>query len=56
MPSGDVAIARSFIDTRTRLPAGTTSRSRVFETDVRQMIDGKWRIVSLHYSAISAEE
>ncbi|MBT3624185.1 MAG: hypothetical protein HON77_00160 [Gammaproteobacteria bacterium] len=56
MPSGDVAIARSFIDTRTRLPAGTTSKSRVFETDVRQMIDGKWKIINPHYSRISTEE
>jgi ketosteroid isomerase-like protein len=56
MPSGDFAIATSFIDNRTRSADGTTSTSRAFETDVWQLIDGKWRIVSLHYSAISAEE
>jgi ketosteroid isomerase-like protein len=56
MPSGDFAIATSFIDNRTRSPDGTTSTSRAFETDVWQLIDGKWKIVSLHYSAISAEE
>ena len=56
MPSGDFAIATSFIDNRTRSADGTTSTSRAFETDVWQLIDGKWKIVSLHYSAISAEE
>ena len=56
MPSGDVAIATSFIDNRTRSDDGTTATSRAFETDVWQKIDGKWKIISLHYSGISAEE
>jgi ketosteroid isomerase-like protein len=56
MPGGDVAIATSFIDNRTRSPDGTTSTSRAFETDVWQKINGKWKIISLHYSGISAEE
>tara|TARA_B100000809_G_scaffold257452_1_gene299087 strand:+ start:345 stop:806 length:462 start_codon:yes stop_codon:yes gene_type:complete len=56
MPSGDVAIATSFIDNRTRSPDGTTSTSRAFETDVWQKIDGKWQIISLHYSGITEEE
>ncbi|MFT7289271.1 MAG: ketosteroid isomerase-like protein [Halieaceae bacterium] len=56
MPGGDIAIATSFIDNRTRSPNGTTSTSRAFETDVWQKIDGKWKIISLHYSGISAEE
>jgi ketosteroid isomerase-like protein len=56
LPHGDVAIATSFIDNRTRSPDGTTSTSRAFETDVWQKIDGKWQIIGLHYSRISAEE
>ena len=56
MPIGDVAIATSFIDNRTRSADGTTSTSKAFETDVWQKIDGKWRIISLHYSDISAQE
>ena len=56
MPGGDVAIATSFIDNRTRSPDGTTATSRAFETDVWQKIDGKWQIISLHYSGISADE
>ena len=56
MPGGDVAIATSFIENRTRSPDGTTSTSRAFETDVWQKIDGKWQIVSLHYSGITPEE
>lgn len=56
MPHGDVAIATSFIDNRTRSTDGTTSISRAFETDVWQLIDGRWKIVSLHYSGISTED
>jgi ketosteroid isomerase-like protein len=56
LPGGDVAVATSFIDNRTRSPDGTTSTSRAFETDVWQKIDGKWKIISLHYSVIAAEE
>ena len=56
LPGGDVAVATSFIDNRTRSPDGTTSTSRAFETDVWQRIDGEWKIISLHYSEISAEE
>ena len=52
IPSGNAAIVTSFIDNRTRSPDGTTSTSRAFETDVWQMIDGKWQIVSTHYSTI----
>ena len=56
MPGGDVAVATSFIDNRTRSPDGTTTTSRAYETDVWQEIDGKWQIISLHYSGIAAEE
>ena len=56
LPRGDVAIATSFIDNRTRSPDGTTSTSRAFETDVWQKINGNWQIISLHYSGITAEE
>lgn len=56
MPCGDVAIATSFIDNRTRAPDGSTSETRAFETDVWQKIDGNWKIISLHYSDVPAEE
>jgi ketosteroid isomerase-like protein len=56
MPGADVAVATSFIDNRTRSPDGTTATSKAFETDVWQKFDGKWKIISLHYSEISAEE
>ena len=52
MPSGDVVIATSFIDNRTRSPDETTTTLREFETDVWQKIDGKWKIISMHYSEI----
>ena len=50
MPGGEVAIATSFIDNRTRSADGSKMSSRAFETDVWQKIDGQWKIVSLHYS------
>jgi ketosteroid isomerase-like protein len=56
MPSGDVAIATSFIDNRTRAADGTKATSKAFETDVWQKIDGQWKIISLHHSGIPAEE
>ncbi len=56
MLSGDVAVATSFIDNRTRSPDGTKTTSKAFETDVWLKIDGEWKIISLHYSGISAEE
>ena len=56
MPGGDVAIATAFIDNRTRSPDGTKATSRAFETDVWQKTDGKWQVISLHYSGIPAQE
>lgn len=56
MPGGDVAVATSFVDNRTRAPDGTTSTVRAFETDVWQKIKGEWKIISLHYSVIPPPE
>ena len=56
LPCGDVAIATSFVDNRTRDPDGTKSTVKAFETDVWQKIDGDWKIISLHYSEIPPEE
>ena len=56
MPSGDVAIATSFIDNQTRSAEGEVSTARAFETDVWQKIDGEWKIVSLHYSEVPSED
>lgn len=56
MPSGDFAIATSFVDNRTRSPEGDKSTSKAYETDIWQKIDGKWKIISMHYSGISEEE
>jgi ketosteroid isomerase-like protein len=53
MPSGDFAISTSFVNNRTRSPDGTTHTSNA---DVWQKIDGKWKVISLHYSTIPAPE
>lgn len=55
MPGGNVAIATSFIDNRTRAADGTKTTSRSFETDIWQKLSGNWKIVSMHYSGISED-
>jgi len=55
VPSGDVAVATSFIDNRRREPDGTRVTAKAFQTDVWRKIDVQWKIVSLHYSVIAAE-
>jgi ketosteroid isomerase-like protein len=56
MPSGDVAVATYFVDYRLRMPDGEVSTSKAFESEVWQKIDGEWKVVTLHYSEIPAEE
>ena len=56
MPSGDFAISTTFISNHTRSSEGALSKSRAYETNVWQKVDGQWKIVSLHYSGISEEE
>lgn len=50
VPSGDIAVATSFIDNRRREPDGTRVTAKAFQTDVWRKIDGEWKITSLHYS------
>jgi len=56
MPSGDVAVVSSFIDNRTRSEDGETSTVTAYETEIWQKIDGKWRVVGLHYSEFEPTE
>jgi ketosteroid isomerase-like protein len=56
MPSGDVAVVSSFMDNRTRSEGGATSTVKAYETEIWQKIDGKWRIVGLHYSEFEPEK
>ena len=56
LPCGEVAISTSFIDNTTRSPDGTKESIRAFETDVWQKVDGKWKVISLHYTELPAAE
>ncbi len=56
MPGDEVAVATYFVDNVTRSPAGETTMAKAFESDVWQKIDGRWQIVSLHYTEIAPEE
>ena len=56
VPSGDVAVVTSFIHNRRREPDGTRVTAKAFQTDVWRKTDGKWKIISLHYSKFSAQE
>ena len=53
---GDVAVVTAFIDNVTRAPDGSKESIRAFETDVWQKVAGKWKVVSLHYTELPAEE
>lgn len=54
LSGGDVAVVTAFIDNVTRSPDGSKESIRAFETDVWQKIDGKWKVVSLHYTELPA--
>jgi ketosteroid isomerase-like protein len=56
LPGGDVAISTAFVDNITRSPDGSKSAIRAFETDVWQKIDGEWKVISLHYTELPADE
>lgn len=56
LPCGDVAVSTSFIENTTRGPDGSKASIRAFETDVWQKIDGKWKVISLHYTELPAAE
>lgn len=51
----DVAVASYFVDNESKSPDGTVTSARAFETDVWQMVDSEWKIVSLHYTEIQPE-
>lgn len=56
LAGGDVAVSTAFIDNITRSPDGSKDAIRAFETDVWQKFDGEWKVVSLHYTELPAEE
>lgn len=53
--SETVAVASYFVDNESRSPDGEVSSARAFETDVWQLTDDGWKIVSLHYTEIPAD-
>jgi ketosteroid isomerase-like protein len=56
LPGGDVAASTAFIDNITRSPDGSKDAIRAVETDAWQKIDGKWKVISLHYTELPAED
>jgi ketosteroid isomerase-like protein len=56
LAGGSVVVATYFVDNRSRSPDGQVSSAKAFETDVWEMIDGEWKIVSLHYTEIAPAE
>jgi ketosteroid isomerase-like protein len=56
LQGNEAAVASYFVDNKTREAEGDTSTAKAFELDVWQKIDGEWKIVSMHYSEIAAEE
>ena len=56
LPGDEVAIASYFVDNASRSTDGETSVVRAFETTVWQKIEGKWKVVNLHYTQITPED
>jgi ketosteroid isomerase-like protein len=56
MPGDKVAVASYFVDNASRSPEGEVSTTKAFESDVWLKVDGKWQIVSLHYTDIAPDE
>ena len=56
LPGGESAIATYFVDYASVSPYGDRGVAKAFESEVWQNIDGKWQIVSLHYSEIKLEQ
>lgn len=52
LAGGKAVIASYFIHNVTRSPDGTRSEADYYESDVWQKIDGKWKVVNLHYSEL----
>jgi ketosteroid isomerase-like protein len=52
LAGGNVVVASYFIHNVTRWPDGTRSEADYYESDVWQKIDGKWKVVNLHYSEL----
>ncbi len=55
LPGGNAAIVSFFIDYRMRTPDGEIVEEKAFESEVWQKIDGKWKVVGLHYTALPSE-
>jgi ketosteroid isomerase-like protein len=53
LPGGDAAIVSFFIDYRMRTPDGEVVEEKAFESEVWQKIDGAWKVVGLHYTALA---
>jgi len=55
LPGGEAAVASSFVDNSTRSPDGEVTTVRAYESNVWQLINGEWKVVSLHYNEIAEE-
>jgi ketosteroid isomerase-like protein len=54
LPGNTVAISTYFVDNKSRFD-GELVAIKAFETDVWNKIDGKWQIVSLHYTELNTD-
>lgn len=49
---GKVVVASYFVHNVTRSPDGSKNAGDFYESEVWQNIDGKWKVVNLHYSEL----
>ncbi len=50
LAGGTVVVASYFVHNVTRSPDGNQTTGNFYESDVWQNIDGKWKVINLHYS------
>lgn len=56
LKGGNAAVASYFVDNVSRSADGETTSAKAFESDVWEKIDGKWKIVNLHYTEYTPQE
>lgn len=52
LADGEVVVASYFVHNVTRSPDGSKTAGNYYESEVWEKIDGKWKVVNLHYSEL----
>ena len=56
LPGGNAAVTTFYLETLMKTSGGEETIWKAYETNVWQKIDGEWKVISIHYSEVPAEE